>query len=171
MCSSMSAIGVNFDGGFAQYSVVPSEQCLVVAPELGRKLGADDAIDPMVAPISEHEAITGFSGADVVIECVGNAKATEQAFKAADKGATIVLFSVSSPDRTYAFNAFDAFRRGLTIKTSFVNPDTHLRAVQLLNSGRIRTKEVITHRFSLKELDLAIHKQIDNDSVKVVVVL
>ena len=235
MCTSMAAIGVNFNGGFAEYSVVPAAQCIPVSKdlsfeaaamseplaccirgidraeikagmsvcvigggpigllmvqlaklagacavilsepvqirrELGLKLGATYAIDPIAAPIAEQiQALTGRPGVDVVIECVGNSKATEQAFAAADKGATILLFSVSSPDRTYDLNLFDAFRRELTVRTSFVNPDTQQRAVALLNSGKINADALITHRFALEDVEAAIHKQIANDSVKVVV--
>ncbi len=236
MCTDMQAIGVNFNGGFADYSVVPASQCVPVDPELdfeaaamteplaccihgidlagirvgmtvcvigggpigqfmvqlcrlsgascvilsepvamrrelGLELGADFAIDPMAEPVEEQiRRLTGKAGADVVIECVGSGRATEQAFAAADKGATIVLFSVSSPDRSYELNLFNAFRKELTIRTSFVNPDTHLRAVELLNSGRIKTAPLITHRYRVEELDRAIHKQTENDSVKVMVI-
>lgn len=40
---------------------------------------------------------------------------------------------------------------------SMVNPDTHQRAVNLLNSGRLRVKELITHTYDLEHLDEAIH--------------
>ncbi len=235
MCTDMQAIGVNFNGGFANYSVVPAKQCVRVDPglcfeaaamteplaccihgidlagihvgmsvcvigggpigqfmvqlarlsgashvilsepvkmrrDLGLSLGADCAIDPGEAPIEEQILRLNGKGADVVIECVGSGRATEQAFDAADKGATIVLFSVSSPDRTYELNLFHAFRKELTIRTSFVNPDTHLRAVNLLNNGRIQTAPLITHRYGIEELGEAIKKQTESDSVKVLVI-
>ena len=235
LCSAMEAIGVNRNGGFAQYSLVPAGQCLPVLPTLdfeaaamseplacclhgidraeirpgmnvciigggpigllmvqlarlsgaanivlsepvemrrkiGLSLGADYAIDPTTAPMEQLMLRTlGRPGADVVIECVGIPKAAAQAFEAADKGATIVLFSVQAPGAAYAMDLFQAFRKELTVKTSFVNPDTHQRAVALLNSGRIQTAPLITHRFPLDQVEQAIEKQMQPDSIKVVV--
>ena len=235
MCESMQAVGVNRNGGFAEYSVVPAAQCVVVSKELdfesaamseplaccihgidranirpgsnvcvigggaiglmmvqlaklsgaaqvvlsepvamrreiGLSLGADYAIDPVAAPISRQlQEILGTEGADVVIECVGKPIATAQSFDAAGKGATILLFSVSDPETTYAMNLFDAFKKELTVVTSFVNPDTQSRAVALLNSGAVRVKPLITHRYPIDRLEEAICKQMENDSIKVVV--
>ena len=139
---------------------------------LGLRLGADIALAPGAGDIGEQLLKTvGIPGADVVIECVGNTNATAQAIAAADKGATVVLFSVPSPDSTYELQLFQAFRKELTIKTSFINPDTHQRAVDLLNSGRIRIRELITHQYPLEQVEDAIRKQTQADSVKVVVTL
>lgn len=237
LCRHLTAVGVNRDGGFAEYSVVPAAQCLKVSPELdyaaaamseplaccihgidragirpgknvciigggpvgllmvqlarlsgaarvilsepvkmrrelGLRLGADIALDPGAGDIEKQLLETaGVPGADVVIECVGNTKATAQAIAAADKGATVVLFSVPSPDSAYELQLFQAFRKELTIKTSFINPDTHQRAVDLLNSGRIRTADLITHRYPLERAEDAILKQTQPDSVKVIVTL
>jgi len=235
MCESMQAVGVNQDGGFAEYSVVPASQCLTVSPELdfesaamseplaccihgidranirpgsnvcvigggpigllmvqlaklsgaaqvvlsepvamrreiGLSLGADHAVDPIAAPLSQQlQEILGAEGADVVIECVGKTIATAQAFEAAGKGATILLFSVPDPDAVYGMQLYDAFKKELTVVTSFVNPDTQSRAVALLNSGAVKVAPLISHRYPLEKLEEAIHKQMANDSIKVVV--
>lgn len=237
MCEKLTAIGVNLDGGFAQYSVVPAAQCLKVAQEmdyetaammeplaccihgidqaaikpgmtvcvigggpiglmmvqlaklsgaakvilsepvekrrqLGLRLGADAVIDPTAAPIGiQLQELVGISGADVVLECVGNVKATQQAIDAAGKGATVVLFSVPSPDSVYPLQLFQAFRKELTIKTSFVNPDTNLRAVELLDGGKVRVSELITNRFPVEQVEEAIIKQTQVDSIKVFITL
>lgn len=39
-CENMVAIGVNFDGGFQQESIVPESQCLVLAPDVSYAAGA-----------------------------------------------------------------------------------------------------------------------------------
>ena len=237
MCDHMQAVGVNFDGGFAEYSVVPAAQCLKVNKELSfeaaamseplaccihgidraeikagdtvliigggaigllmlqlaklqgastvilsepvamrrevaLKLGADYVIDPLEKPLTEQlEMLVGTTGADVVIECVGIPQAAVQALEAANRGATVVLFSVPSPDTMLEIHQFDIFKKELTIRGAFVNPDTHLRAVRLLNSGRIRTDSIITHRFPVSETPAAILKQTEKDSIKVLVTM
>ena len=133
-------------------------------------LGADACIDPVkLAPHLEMQRLTGGEGADVVIECAGNTTATRQSFDCAAKGATVLLFSVPAADATFALPLFDVFSKELTIKGSFVNPDTHSRAVAMLNSGKIKTAPLITHRFGLDRLEEAIGMQMSAESIKVLV--
>ena len=234
-CESLMALGVNMNGGFAQYSIAPETQCFTVNKDvdfdvaamaeplacvihgidqtqlhagqtvvvigggaigllmvqmaklsgattvvlsepvemrrkLGRDLGADFTIDPAKEDINEKMLeYTRRAGADVIIECVGKVFAVEQAIKFADYGATVLLFSVPSPNAILNLPLFDLYKKELKIVGSMINPDTHQRAVNLINSGSIRVKELITHVYGLDELDEAIHKQMSNDSIKVVV--
>lgn len=137
--------------------------------QVALSLGADAAIDPTAPDAkSAYEAALG-DGADVVIECVGNNAAVKSAFQLAKKGATIVLFSVPKVDATFDLPLFDVYKKELTIKGSFVNPDTHERAVRLINSGKLDFTSIITHRFALDQLPEAIAMQMSSESIKVVV--
>lgn len=132
---------------------------------VAQKLGAQRTIDPR----NGEEAAQAENSADVVIECVGNLPAVESAFRFAKKGATIVLFSVPKPDAKFQLPLFDVYKKELTIKGSFVNPDTHQRAVALLNSGKLDFSDIITHRFGLGQLADAIAMQMNSASIKVIV--
>ena len=137
--------------------------------QVALSLGADAAIDPTAPDArSAYEAALG-DGADVVIECVGNNAAVKSAFQLAKKGATIVLFSVPKVDATFDLPLFDVYKKELTIKGSFVNPDTHARAVALINSGKVRFDTIITHKFTLDQLPEAIAMQMSSESIKVIV--
>lgn len=138
--------------------------------QVALSLGATAAVDP--AQPGAQEAVAqalGQDGADVVIECVGNNPAVESAFQFARKGATIVLFSVPKVDATFPLPLFDVYKKELTIRGSFVNPDTHARAVNLINSGKLDFTSIITHSFSLEQLPEAIAMQMSSESIKVVV--
>ncbi len=128
-------------------------------------LGADLTVDP-TDPCS-CETVKGT--ADVVIECVGNNPAVKSAFDFAAKGATLVLFSVPKPEAQFPVPLFDVYKKELTIKGSFVNPDTHDRAVALINSGKVDFGPIITHHYPLAELSEAIVAQSGSESIKVVV--
>lgn len=133
-------------------------------------MGADAAIDPINQnPAVEIKRLTGVEGADVVIECVGKTVATKQAFACAAKGATVLLFSVPSIGTSFDLSLFDVFKKELTIKGSFVNPDTHGRAVELLNTGKVNITPLITHRYSIDEMEKAILAQMGMESIKVIV--
>jgi threonine dehydrogenase-like Zn-dependent dehydrogenase len=143
----------------------PNEKRRQVALEVG----ADATIDP-TQPGYEEAFFQAMGGnADVVIECVGNVPAVKSAFQFAGKGATIMLFSVPKVDSTFDLPLFDVYKKELTIKGSFVNPDTHDRAVRLINSGKVDFTSIITHRFTLDQLPEAIAMQMSSESIKVVV--
>lgn len=235
MCHHMRAVGVNMDGGFADYCLVPYSQCVPVPrdidPELAamaeplacclhgidragirpgenvlvigggtigqimlqlariagaakvilsepvetrRKLALDLGADAAIDPIREHlntrlQEILGCEGADVVIECVGNPLTSAQAIDAAARCGRVMLFGVPNPEAMLQTAMYPIFQKELTIMGSFVNPDTHSRAVALLASGQLNLKPLITHRFPVSGLEEAIRMQTSDTSIKVLV--
>ena len=150
-------------------SVILSEP-VALRRQIGLEVGADYAIDPLAGPIAHQiEAAIHTQGTDVVIECVGNTRATAQAFEAAKDGATVLLFSVPKANTYYDLSLEQVFQKELKIVGSRINPDTHGRAVALINSGRLKLDRLITHSYPLEQLREAILKQMDNDSIKVVI--
>ena len=136
----------------------------------GLSVGADLAVDPLREDLSARvREAAGKSGADVVIECVGNTAATRSAFEAAGFGATVLLFSVPAPTATVPLPLFDVYKKELAIRGSFINPDMHLRAVELLSAGRINVEPLITHTFGIGEMEQAIKMQMGGESIKVMV--
>lgn len=133
--------------------------------EAAMQLGADLTVDPTDGAARKSMECT----ADVVIECVGNNPAVQSAFDFAQKGATIVLFSVPKVDAEFPVKLFDIYKKELTVKGSFVNPDTHARAVELINAGKVDFGPIITHRFGIEEMAEAIAAQQGSESIKVIV--
>ena len=235
LCENLYAIGVNRNGGFAQYCTVPEAQCIklrkdipyqvgamaepvacclhgirrvkigpgdtvcvigggaiglimvqlaklagasaVVVSEpvemrrnVSMQVGADDTIDPFHEDLfGRFQELTGEQGADVVIECVGRAEASHQAITLANKGGHILLFSVPKPGAEVSLDLTSVYQKELDIYGSFINPDTQSRAVALINSGRLDLLPIITHQYPLSQLEQAIQKQMDMDSLKVVI--
>lgn len=139
--------------------------------ELALNLGADAAIDPIHEDLNQRlEEILHCEGADVVIECVGNPHTAAQAIGAAARCGRILLFGVPHPEAVLQTGMYAIFQKELTIMGSFVNPDTHSRAVAMIASGRLQLKPLITHRFAVSRLEDAIHMQTSAESIKVLVV-
>lgn len=137
---------------------------------VGGLLGADVVINPREEDlVSRVQQELSSAGADVVIECVGSVEATEQAMSVADHGATVLLFSVPKAGAKYELSLESVFQKELKICGSFVNPDTHGRAVTLINSGKVNLEPLITHSFPVERLEEAIHMQMNRESIKVII--
>ncbi|MBY6271224.1 MAG: alcohol dehydrogenase [Bacillaceae bacterium] len=130
--------------------------------ELALQLGADRAADPV------HETVEA-DQFDVVIECAGNRKAMETALKAAKRGGTVLFFSVPSPDEVLPVRPFDIYEKELTIKGSFINPSTFLRAADLIAHRRIKLEPIITHAYPVEDIKTALAMQSSPDAVKVLI--
>lgn len=105
-------------------------------------------------PSEDAEAVEAYAKetpADKVIECVGRAAAQDTALRIAGKGATVVFFGVADSAEKLPVSFYDAFSKELTIKTSFVNPHTTARAVELLNSGLLRTDRIICAEIDMEQ--------------------
>ncbi|MCI7640052.1 MAG: zinc-dependent alcohol dehydrogenase family protein [Clostridiales bacterium] len=138
--------------------------------KLAVELGADGAIDPIHEDLNQRlEELLGCQGADVVIECVGNPRTSAQAIDAAARCGRILLFGVPNPEAVLQTRMHPIFQKELTIMGSFVNPDTHSRAVALLASGQLKLKPLITHRYPISQLEDAIMTQTSDKSIKVLV--
>lgn len=234
LCENLTAVGVNFNGGFAEYCSVPAVQAyrvpdsvsldvaamaeplacsvhgidranirpgsnavvlgaggiglmmvqllriagvktiIVSEPDekkrsLASRLGADLVLDPLSSDVAgEIKAITHV-GADVVIESAGRLETAELAVKLARRGGTVLQFGVVSPDKLVKLSPYDIFYRELTILGSFVNPYTHARAIDLLESKQIDVVPLITHKFAIDDIAEALNTSQGKDAIKVLV--
>ncbi|MDD4558862.1 MAG: zinc-binding dehydrogenase, partial [bacterium] len=91
-------------------------------------------------------------GADVVIEAVGRTETVEQALKLPRKGGRVLIFGVAPKDASVNFLPYDIFSRELSIMGSFINPFTFSRSIEIIASGRLKLKQLVTHRLSLDEI-------------------
>ncbi len=106
-----------------------------------------------------HEVLFAGTPTGVEARLVAQAGIEFVPFEAAGFGATVLLFSVPAPTATVPLPLFDVYKKELAIRGSFINPDTHLRAVELLSAGRINVEPLITHTFGIGEMEQAIKMQ------------
>lgn len=134
-----------------------ADKIIAVEPNDGRRkkavsMGADFGINPLEddtdAVLREH----GIVNIDKVIDCAGRTSTAEYSVHYAGRGATVMLFGLTGPDDIMDLKPFEVFQKELTIKGSFVNPDTFERAGRLLGSGIIKTEEIITDIIDLDEI-------------------
>ncbi len=90
-------------------------------------------------------------------------------FQVAGKGARLLLFGVPAPDACASLPLFELYQKEWVICSSFINPDTFARAVELINHKRIGFDGIITHIYGVEELEQAILTQTGGEAVKTVV--
>lgn len=116
--------------------------------ELVRQMGADLVLNCMEDLQPEKY--------DVVIDATGVIPVMNRAIDFARKGGTVLLFGVPPSGKILEVEAFKIFQKGLTILSSFTSLRNSFQAVNLLRSGQIDIRSLISHRLPLKEMPQAI---------------
>ena len=63
-----------------------------------------------------------------------------------------MMFGLTKPDDEVAIKPYDLFVKELTLKTSYINPYTQERALQLIESGRVDVKSMACDPIPLEKL-------------------
>ena len=120
--------------------------------ELALKYGATIVIDPINEDI-EAVLSANSENIDCVIECAGTIKTIEQAIKYAGRGANVMMFGLVAPDATATIKPYEIFQKEIKLTSSFINPYTFDRAIEILTLGKIRVDEIITDIIPLEEIN------------------
>ncbi|HEV8173948.1 MAG TPA: zinc-binding dehydrogenase [Actinoplanes sp.] len=139
--------------------------------EAARRFGADLALTPdeVGDPGTLAERAGGNRyGVHVAFEVAGTDDAVALAVSAARPGARVVLVGIPAGDRT-SFPAGHARRKGLTILMSRRMKEVYPRAVDLVRSGRVDVRSVVSAAFPLAEVDKAFEVAVARTGLKVVV--
>ena len=152
-------------GAAAVLAVEPLEHRRAAASALG----ADVAVDADQASLVRAlQQTTGGRGVDVVIEVAGNDAAVTLAVHAARPGGQVVLAGIPGEDST-TFPAAAARRKGLTLKLSRRMKEMYPRTTRLVEQGRVDVRSVVSHSYSLDQVDEAFRTANDRVGLKVVV--
>jgi len=121
--------------------------------ELARRFGATHTVNAQKEDVLKRTLdITGGLGADVVIEAVGTPATVEKALTLAKKSGRIVIFGFVPEGEKANFIPFDLLSKELTVMGSWVNPYTYSRALDILASGQVDVKPLISSRIKLDDI-------------------
>ena len=139
--------------------------------EMARQLGADLALDARQDVLAALKELNEGRGADVVIVTAGSIQAMEEGMTLAGEGATVLLFAPSPPVAVLPVSPYRLLFSEITIVSSYsCSPPETRQALKLIQGGRIRVAELITHRFDLTGVDKAIHLAAQaGESLKIVI--
>lgn len=131
--------------------------------QMAAKFGATHTINSSTRDVKEEIfKVVGRRGMDVFIECTGNVDIVTQAYElTASCGKTILVgqprydqtLSINSMARHYGGKKIFASQGGLTAPSEDIP-----RYLRLYSEGKLNLKSIITHRFKLDEINLALDK-------------
>ena len=125
---------------------------------MANKLGADVCIDPTREDVKARLSDAGFTWVNTVIECVGKPSTIEQAIDLAGNKAVVMMFGLTKPDETISVKPFEIFQKELELKSSYINPCTQRRALDLIDTGRLDVSSMVYSVCGLSELEDVLSK-------------
>ena len=140
---------------------------------MAEQLGADLAINLQKENVTERvKQATANKGADIVIVTAPNAQAVEDSVQMVRRGGRILLFAPTQPDQYARLSPHRLFFSEITVVPSYSVSHVETRkALQLISSGKLKAKELITHRFPLSQTKEAFQTAAKSkECLKVVVV-
>jgi L-iditol 2-dehydrogenase len=137
--------------------------------EVARTLGATEAIrGGNGSEIQRVLAVTRGRGVDVAFEVAGGNQAVEAAVEAVKPGGRVILVGIPADDQT-SFPASVARRKGLTIKLVRRMKFTYPRAIQLVESGQVDVRSLVTHHFPLEKAPEAFTVAQQREGLKIII--
>ncbi|MEN2785042.1 NAD(P)-dependent alcohol dehydrogenase [Sphingomonas qilianensis] len=125
---------------------------------IARRMGADHVVDFAIEdPVSAIMRITRGRGVDVAIEALGKQQTFEWALRALRPGGTLSSLGVYSEDIRLPLDAFAAGLGDHRIVTTLCpgGKERMRRLMAVVASGRVDTSALVTHHFSLDDIETA----------------
>jgi L-iditol 2-dehydrogenase len=140
--------------------------------EAARRLGADAAVRAGDYTAAGLREAAGGRLADLVVVCSGATPAIRQALESVERGGTVLFFAPTEPGVSIPISVNDLFWRSeITLTSSYGgSPADYAAALELIQAGRIRVRDMITHRLGLAETGLGFQLVARaRDSLKVII--
>lgn len=126
--------------------------------EIAKKLGCSDVVDFKQGDVYEQiMALTDGRGVDVAIEALGTQNTFETALRVLRPGGTLSSLGVYSSDIKIPLGAFSAGLGDNKIVTTLCpgGKERMRRLIDVIGSGRVDLKPLVTHRFKLDDIEAA----------------
>ncbi|RLI42170.1 hypothetical protein DRO59_04935 [Candidatus Bathyarchaeota archaeon] len=139
---------------------------------MAEKFGADVTVNPEREDLTEVvKAETDGVGADLVIVAAPSIEAYKTGLSVCRKGGKLCVFAPTKPGEYLQISPKELFFSEIQIIPSYSTSHLETRtALELIKSGRINAKGLITHRFKLADTAEAFKTALENkESLKVIV--
>ena len=124
--------------------------------------------DPnLIQKVSDETTI----GVDVAIVATSSLNAFQDAIKLVRKGGTVVMFGVPSKGATTEIDMSVVYSKEISIVTTYAASDMDTKnALDLISSGNVDVKSLVTHKYSLDDSQKAFeHAKTGENAMKIII--
>jgi L-iditol 2-dehydrogenase len=140
--------------------------------QVAKKFGADVTVNPKKEDLKAVvNAETDGIGADLVVVTAPSLEAYKSGLSICRKGGKLCVFAPTSPGKYLQISPKELFFSEIQIIPSYSTSHLETRkALELVKTGRLKVKQLITHRFRLADAAKAFKTALENrESLKVIV--
>lgn len=140
--------------------------------QMARKFGADVIVNPKNENLKAVvNAETDGIGADLVVVTAPSLEAYKSGLSICRKGGKLCVFAPTSPEKYLQINPKELFFSEIQIIPSYSTSHLETRkALELMKTGRLKVKQLITHRFRLADAAKAFKTALEvKESLKIIV--
>jgi len=139
--------------------------------DAARRFGADATIKATEDVPARVAELNDGRKADLVMICTGSPKAMEQGLNSVDRGGTVLFFAPTEPGQGIPIPLNELWREEVTMVGSYgASPEDLETAIDLISSGMVGVRDLITHRLSLAETGLGFKLVAEaKESMKVII--
>ena len=127
-----------------------------------RKVATELSLSPPINVVDAASLIGMHEEYDVVVDCSGNVGAIENAFQLLKRGGKLSVFSCCPTDAKVIFSPYELYRKELMIVSSFINPRTFARSIEMvaemIDSGYLDIIKLGIGLFGLEDLKLVLER-------------
>jgi threonine dehydrogenase-like Zn-dependent dehydrogenase len=105
-------------------------------------------------------------GYDRVVEATGVLSVVEQALSAVRRGGAMMVFGVTPPGGTAAFEPFRVYNDEITIIGSMAVLASYGRAVEAVANGIVDADRMVTHTYGLDQFETALANVHGGEGIK-----
>lgn len=137
-----------------------------------KESGCDDAFDVDSEPLADGALrLSSGKGFDFVFVGPGKSGVIREAGEAAASGGTVLFFTMPPPEERLALSGNELYFREISLVPSYsCGPQDTRRALELLESDRIRVADLVTHRYPIERAVEAFERARDpRDCMKVMI--
>ena len=110
-------------------------------------------------------------GVDIALVSTSNMNALYDALKVVRSGGTVMMFGVPSKGSILKTEMDEIYSREITLMTSYAASDSDTRkALDLLHTGQLDVKQLITHKYHLDDsMNAFDHARDGSDAIKIII--
>jgi L-iditol 2-dehydrogenase len=140
--------------------------------EMAKKFGADVAVNPKNEDLNEIvKAETDGRGVDIAVITAPSLEAYKAGLAVCRKGGKLCVFAPTKPTEYLQVSPKELFFSEIQIIPSYSTSHLETRkALELITSGKLKVKDLISHRFSLANIAEAFKTALESkESLKIIV--